>query len=162
MGAAFVLIVGACSTSEPLGLGGNSNGNNGTTQAEYDLALKKWQAAAPVHYRIVVQRTCECATELQRPSRVTVRRTGDVNVENIEDVVDAATLQPVSTERRAAAKSVDGLLILISQALGLNPQETRITYDPTLGYPISINIDPVTSIPGDEVVYKVTSFEALP
>jgi hypothetical protein len=41
-------------------------------------------------------------------------------------------------------------------------QETRITYDPTLGYPISINIDPVTSIPGDEVVYKVTSFEALP
>jgi hypothetical protein len=33
---------------------------------------------------------------------------------------------------------------------------------PTLGYPISINIDPVTSIPGDEVVSKVTSFEALP
>jgi hypothetical protein len=34
MGAAFVLVVGACSTSEPLGLGGKSNGNNATTQAE--------------------------------------------------------------------------------------------------------------------------------
>jgi hypothetical protein len=162
IGAAFVFIVGACSTSDPLGVGGSNNGGNGATQAEYDLAVKKWQASAPVHYRIVVQQTCECSTDFQRASRVTVRRTGGQDVEQIEDVVDAATLQPVSSERRQAAKSVDGLLVLISQALALKPQESRVTYDGTLGYPISINIDPVTSIPGDEFVFKVTSFETLP
>ena len=115
-----------------------------------------------MHYRIVVQQTCECSTDLQRPTRVTVRRTGGQAVETIEEVVDAQTLAPVSMERQTAAKSVDGLLVLIWLALALNPQESRITYDATLGYPISINIDPVTSIPGDEFVYKVTSFETLP
>jgi hypothetical protein len=163
VGAALVLATAACGTSDPIGVGGgNNNGNNGTTQAEYDLALKKWQTLAPVHYRIVVQQTCECSTDLQRPTRVTVRRTGGQGVETIEEVVDAQTLAAVSNERKAAAKSVDGLLVLISQALALQPQDARVTYDATLGYPISINIDPVTSIPGDEFVYKVTSFETLP
>lgn len=162
MGAALICAVGACGSSESLGLGGSSNTNNGTTQAEYDLAVKKWQAAAPVHYRIVVQQTCECAVDFQRPVRVTVRRTGGQQLENIEEVVDAATLTAVSNDRLLAAKSVDGLLILISQALALNPQDARVTYDATLGYPININIDPVTSIPGDEVVYKVTSFTTIP
>ena len=160
--ALAVGVIGACGTSDSLGLGGSSNGGNAAIQAEYDLALKKWQGAAPGHYRIVVQQTCECTVEFQRSSRVTVRRTGGVEVENIEEVVDAATLGAVSTERKAAAKSVDGLLVLIQQALALNPADARVTYDATLGYPISINIDPVTSIPGDEVVYKVTSFETLP
>ena len=93
---------------------------------------------------------------------VTVLRTGGQGVETIEEVVDAQTLAAVSNERKAAAKSVDGLLVLISQALALQPQDARVTYDATLGYPISINIDPVTSIPGDEFVYKITSFETLP
>jgi hypothetical protein len=161
--AAVVLSAAACSTSTPLGVGNGGGGqNNGTTEAEYAIALKKWQAAAPAHYRIIVAQTCECATDMQRPTRVTVRRIGGPELENIEDVVDAATLQAVGQDRRLAAKSVDGLLVLISQAMALNPQEARITYDSALGYPISINIDPVTSITGDEVVYKVTSFETLP
>ena len=162
LGTALVLATAACSTSDPIGVGGNTNGGNGTVAAEYDLALKKWQASAPVHYRIVVQQTCECATDLQRPTRVTVRRTGGQAVETIEEVVDAQTLAAVSADRKAAAKSVDGLLVLIQQALALSPQDARITYDATLGYPISVNIDPVLSITGDEFVYKVTSFETLP
>ena len=52
--------------------------------------------------------------------------------------------------------------MIIQQALALNPQDSRITYDATLGYPISVNIDPVTSITGDEFIYKITSFETLP
>src|SRR5262245_51045224 len=116
--AAFACLVAGCSTTDPVGVGGNNSGGNiGTIQAEYDAALKKWQGAAPVHYRIVVQHTCECSAEMQRASRLTVRRTGGADVENIEEVVDAATLGPVSTDRRAAAKSADGLLILIQQAL---------------------------------------------
>jgi hypothetical protein len=161
--AALVLAVSACSASTPLGISGNGGGgNNATSQAEYDIALKKWQTTGPVHYRIIVQQTCECPTDMQRTTRVTVLRNATQNTENIEDVVDAATLQPVSQDRRLAAKSVDGLLVLISQGLGLNPADARITYDPTLGYPVSINIDPVSSIAGDEIVYKVTSFEAIP
>jgi hypothetical protein len=162
VGTALLLATAACGTSDPLGVGGSSNGGNGSVAAEYDLALKKWQTSAPVHYRIVVQQTCECSTDLQRPTRVTVLRTGGQAVETIEEVVDAQTLAAVSADRKAAAKSVDGLLVLIQQALALNPQEARVTYDATLGYPISINIDPVTSISGDEFVYKVTSFETLP
>lgn len=161
--AAFVLsvlVVAACGDTAPVGVGGN-NGGGAVTQAEYDIALKKWQAAAPAHYRIVYQQTCECSTDMQRPTRVTVRRVDSAN-ETIEEVVDAATLAPATGDRKTGAKSVDGLLVLISQALALNPADARITYDATLGYPLSINIDPVTSISGDEIVYKVTSFETLP
>lgn len=164
-GVCAVLLFGlvGCGTTDPLGVGGNTNNNtNAVAQSEYDTAIKKWQSNAPMHYRIVVAQTCECTTEFQRPTRVTVRRTGAQTVEQIEEVVDAQTLLPVSDDRKAAAKSVDGLLVIISQWLALGPQDTRITYDGTRGYPISIYIDPVTAIAGDEVQYKVTSFETLP
>src|SRR6478672_7320700 len=148
--AAFVLVVAACGDTAPLGVGGSNTGGNGAiTQAEYDIALKKWQAGAPSHYRIVYQQTCECSADMQRPTRVTVRRI-DSQTETIEEVVDAATLTPATGDRKTGAKSVDGLLVLIGQWLPLNPQDARITYDATLGYPLSINIDPVTSISGDE------------
>jgi hypothetical protein len=160
--AALVLAVGACSTSTPLGVGGGGGPNNGIVAAEYDIALKKWQTTGPLHYRIVVQHTCECSTDMQRATRVTVLRNAAQNTETIEDVVEAATGTAVGADRRQAAKSVDGLLVLISQGLGLNPAEARITYDSGLGYPLSINIDPVPSIAGDEIVYKVTSFETIP
>lgn len=159
--AAFVLVVAACSNSTPVGLGGSTNANNGVTEAEYDIALKKWQGNAPSHYRIVYQQTCECSVDAQRPTRVTVRRVDNLN-STIEEVVDAQTLQPVTGDRRDGAKTVDALLSLISQGLAIDPQDARITYDATLGYPLTINIDPVTSISGDEIVYKVTSFEKLP
>jgi hypothetical protein len=162
IGAAFVLVTGGCG-GDVVGVGGGSSnvgGGQAANEAEYEIALKKWQAGAPPHYQIVYQQTCECSTEMQRPTRVTVRRTAGQDA--IEDVADAGTPPgQVSDERRQAAKSVDGLLVLINQGLGLNPQEARITYDGTLGYPLSINIDP-TSIPGDEIVYKVTSFATIP
>lgn len=161
-GAVLVFVLGACSTTDPLGVAGNGGSGNVTAQTEYDLALKKWQANAPSHYRIVIAQTCECTVEFQRPTRVTVKRVGGQQVEQIEEVVDAQTLGAVSDDRKAAAKSVDGLLLVIGQWMALGPQDVRITYDATLGYPISVNIDPVTSIPGDEVVYKITSFETLP
>lgn len=159
-GAAFVLVAAACGDTAPLGVGGNNNGGT-VTEAEYDLAVKKWQANAPTHYRIVYQQTCECSVDLQRPTRVTVRRINNTN-ETIEEVVDAQTSAPVTGDRKDGAKSVDGLLLVIGQLLALPPQDARITYDATLGYPLTINIDPVTSISGDEFVYKVTSFEKLP
>jgi hypothetical protein len=162
VGSAFVVMIAACGTSTPLGVGGSGGANNTTTLAEYDIAVKKWQSVGPAHYRIVVTHTCECNSELQRATRVTVLHTPGSTTETIEEVVDAATLQPVSTERKTSVKSVDGLLVLIGQGLALNPQDSRITYDFSVGYPLSINIDPVESITGDEIVYKVTSFEVLP
>lgn len=157
----LVLGVGACAGDGLVGVGGSNTGGTGAiNQAEYDIQLKKWQANAPAHYRIVYQQTCECATDLQRPTRVTARRVD--GQDSIEEVLDAQRLEQVSLDRKAAAKSVDGLFTLISQGLALSPQEYRVTYDPTLGYPLSINIDPVTSISGDEIVYKVTSFETIP
>jgi len=160
--AAFVLLIGACADSGPVGLGGGGTSTSGQQlyDAEYDLALKRWQANAPPHYEIVYKETCECTVEMQRPTRVTVRRSG--GSETIEDVADAGSPPgTLSDDRRQAAKSVDGLFDLISQALSLNPQDPRITYDGKLGYPVSINIDP-SAVSGDEIVYKVTSFETLP
>src|SRR5689334_22487213 len=95
--AALVFMAAACGSNESLGLGGsNTGGNNAVAQSEYDIASKKWQTGAPSHYRIVIAQTCECSVDFQRPTRVTVRRVGGPNVENIEEVVDAATLAPVS------------------------------------------------------------------
>ena len=159
IGAALVLVIAGCGSNNPIGIGGNGGGNNTTTLAEYDISLKKWQTLGPLHYRIVVTKTCECATDLQRPTRVTVLRNATQGLETIEDVVDVGTGQPVTGERRTSAKSVDGLLVLISQGLALNPQETKNKMSSESS---AIMIDPVTSIPGDEIVYKVTVFETLP
>src|SRR5262249_12687428 len=101
-GISAVLLFGivGCSTSDPLGVGGNSDRwNIAVGQSEYDLAVKKWQASALVHYHMVVAQTCECTTEFQRATGVTVRRTGGQSVEQIEEVVGAQTLLPVSDDR---------------------------------------------------------------
>src|SRR5215213_996175 len=98
--AALVLVVGACAGGDVIGIGGGGGNTNGATQSEYDGALKKWQTLGPAHYRIVVAQTCECTTEFQRPTRVTVRRTPGQTGETIEEVVDAATNLPVSADRR--------------------------------------------------------------
>ena len=161
IGAVCILVISPCTDSVPSGLGGGgtTTTTTGTTyETEYDLALKRWQANAPAHYAIVYKHTCECTVEMQRPTRVTVRRTGES--ETIEDVADAGSpSDTVSDDRREAAKTVNGLFDLITQALALNPADPRITYDGTIGYPVSINIDP-SSGSGD--AYKVTSFQALP
>jgi hypothetical protein len=160
IGAAFFLVIGACAGDGPVGLGGTTTSSQQTYETEYDLALKKWQATAPTHYQITYQQTCECAVEMQRPTRVTVRRTGQN--ETIEDVADAGSPPgTVSDARLQVAKGVNGFFDLISQSLAQNPQDVRITYQGTYGYPVSINIDP-TDIPGDEIVYKVTAFEVIP
>jgi uncharacterized protein DUF6174 len=160
IGAAFVLMIGGCAGEGPVGLGGTTTSSQQTYQTEYDLALKRWQDKAPAHYQIVYQQTCECTVEMQRPTRVTVRRTG--NTETIEDVADAGSPPgTLSNDRLQSAKTVNGLFDVISQSLAQNPQDARITYEGTYGYPVSINIDP-TDVPGDEIVYKVTSFQAIP
>ena len=162
VGAGFVVVIGGCSNNGVVGLGGSTTtSGTQTSETEYDLALKRWQTNAPAHYEIVYKQTCECPVDMQRPTRVTVRRSD--GSETIEDVADAGE-PPVamSDDRRQAAKSVDGLFSVISQALGLNPEDPRITYDGKLGYPVSINIDPSGGVSGDESVYKVTSFQALP
>lgn len=61
----------------------------------------------------------------------------------------------------ANREGVNGFFDLVSQSLSQNPQNARITYQGTYGYPVSINIDP-TDVPGDEIVYKVTRFEVIP
>ena len=68
---------------------------------------------------------------------------------------------PGGDTRLQTAKGVNGFFDLVSQSLSQNPQNARITYQGTYGYPVSINIDP-TDVPGDEIVYKVTRFEVIP
>ena len=162
IGAAFVVVIVACADNGVVGLGGGTTTTGlQTSETEYDLALKRWQTNAPAHYEIVYRQTCECPVDMQRPTRVTVRRSD--GLETIEDVADAGE-PPValSDDRRQVAKTVDGLFSVISQALDLNPQDPRITYDGKLGYPVSINIDPSGGVSGDESVYRVTSFQTLP
>jgi len=51
IGAAFVVVIGACADNGVVGLGGGTTTSGAqTSETEYDLALKRWQTNAPAHY----------------------------------------------------------------------------------------------------------------
>lgn len=133
-----------------LGLLGCGNGTSPVSQRlELQANRAKWQRAGLVSYTYTLQQFCFCA--FTQPVRLYV----------VNDVVVRALASPGdSAVSPQFFPTVDRLFTFIDDAIARRAAVIRVTYDPTLGYPVEIVYDGALNAADDEVTYHLTDLHA--
>ncbi|SRR5258706_5228596 len=141
---ALVFVLAACS------MGGS----------EFSQNQKKWNDANITHYRFELNISCFCAFRDQMPLKVEVRKGEIVSITTSSGSVVANT--DVSYENFSRYATIDKLFTELQADLGGKADEVTVTYDPTYGFPSTINIDFIKNAVDDELYLSVAAFEKLP
>jgi Family of unknown function (DUF6174) len=143
--------VAACSSTSITGGGG------GTTTDAYSTAVALWNAKKPAGDRyVMVQRiVCFCVTS-NTAYRVTVAGT------TITSVVNDRTDAPLPATEWGNFRTVAQLFEAVRTAT-LRPGTLKLVeYDPTLGFPRTVSLDPILTAADDEVSYVTSGISAAP
>jgi hypothetical protein len=114
-----------------------------------------WNRRGPANYQYTITRQCECLPEMTGPATVVVRN-GQVDARRY--TASGASVDPQFEDLFTA---VPGLFDLIAQAVNLPAAAIAARYDPSYGYPTSIQIDWFAGSVDDEVSYRITNFTPL-
>jgi hypothetical protein len=107
----------------------------GPEQEALDANRDRWAAAALADYRYTLREFCFCGPETLRPVVIEVRD-GQVASATYEDD-GTAVVEP----RLGQLRTVDGLFDVVQDAIDRDAHSLDASYDPTLGYPTSAQID---------------------
>jgi hypothetical protein len=119
-----------------------------SSEAEYRAV---WDANRPASYAYTIERTCFCLP--LGPLAVTVQ---DGQVAAIV-TSGGKTLQPDDPRLAAYPISIDSLFDYVEKA-EQESDRSQVGYDPTLGYPVMIDVDWDNSIPDDNITIEVSDF----
>lgn len=111
-------------------------------------ARARWQRAAVTDYQYVVTVHCECSEDERGPFLITVRE---------GEVVSAAR----TTDGRNApdhAVTIDGVFDVIELSIAENV-DVDVTYDPILGYPVLVILDPEAVAVDGGVAFTISDFD---
>jgi FlaG/FlaF family flagellin (archaellin) len=136
-------------------------GMPGSSQArQLDASLQKWQAQNVSHYRMNVNIGCFCPFFDRMPVTVEVRDGQVLSVTDSQGQVVAAD-DPIRSFGNEQLMTVEGVFAYARDAFQ-TADKTEVTYDPTLGYPVSLNIDRIEQAIDDEMSVLISEFEVLP
>jgi hypothetical protein len=129
----------------------------GTAQWERDLAdaEARWHAAALRNYTLSLVRTCDCVSGQTRPVTVTVLNgafTGLVYADSLGGAADTTLFQQYLT--------VDRYFTLLHQVLASGPYDFSAIYNQSIGFPISVTVNPERMTTGDEFLVAIYAFTA--
>lgn len=116
-------------------------------QGALDAARARWEANGPRVYTFEVQRTCFCPSEYVRRMRIEVT---DGAVSTAVYVDDG---EPVPA--RIEPPSIEMLFDEIQSAIDGGAHRLDASYDPTLGYPVDVSIDPIAEAVDEEQAFRV-------
>lgn len=122
------------------------------TQAELTANRNLWEENKPEAYSFVVQNGCFCLEEVRGPHRVSV-----VDGE-ITDVVFADSGEPYTLD---TVYTIDGYFDILQTGLDEDWFSLEATFDPNLGFPLTIAGNPVAELADEEVFYTISDFNAL-
>ena len=121
---------------------------------ELGAARVRWAQRGPASYSVTVYRGCECLREMSGPVVVTV----------VERTVAARAYAeggaPVGLALAEHFPSVEQLFARIDAARRARVDRLEVTYDPVLGHPVRVLIDPDEVVADDEVTYTVSGLRA--
>ena len=123
-----------------------------------DLAVaeRRWAERGFGDYAFVTRQTCFCSPELLLQVEVEVRGG------QIASVRDVAADTLLSAELNSARYTIEDLFLIIRQAAGNDlVTDVAVTFDPTLGYPVSAAISYDPSILDAGGTYEVTAVRPL-
>lgn len=115
-----------------------------------EQARARWEASGVTGYRMTLARVCECPAPT---AAVVVVREG-----RVAGVSDVETGEPLAPEVAAFFLSVDEIFDALAAGIAEGAR-VEATYDPVLGYPVHVLVDPVSSAIDDEVAYDISDLE---
>lgn len=114
-----------------------------------------WESKNITSYSFEYNRGCFCA--YRGPVVVVVKNS------QITNILDPTTNQPFSPARSADwYETIDQIFDEIDELKAGKPQTLDVTYDPTYGFPNSINYNQSDMIADEEFNLTITNFKILP
>ena len=123
----------------------------------FNSAQTRWRNANVSHYRYAVHVGCFCAFTERMPLTVEVNN-GTVTSMAYKDGTPVASDQLPTF---AQYSTIDALFALTSEALR-TADEVKVQYDPSYGFPSTVQIDRIRNAADDELSLSVSNFERLP
>lgn len=140
--------------------GGSCRGNLSPSQvrgqrSELNVARGHWSARGPVNYRYRFQYLCFCAGSLLTAVEIQVR------AGRVVAVLEPATGRPAPAAPGRPTPTVEELFAVVQSALDRDVDWIDVQYDPVLGYPAVIRIDPDTRSVDEEQSYFAGSLTPM-
>ena len=135
---------------------GCSNSPLDESADDLEEARARWAQQGIADYRFDVATSCFCMFEATLPITVTV-----VNgVPTSTIYADSGVAAP--PQFSDGKQTVPQLFDLIAERIARKPAELVVTYDPALGYPVSIRLDMDRKMADDELRVTVANFQPIP
>ena len=119
-------------------------------QDALDAAPEKWEANAPSHYRYVEDEWAFA------PSDGAVRT--EVQDGEIVDAVIVETDEPAPVSR---VLTMEELFDRVQNEIDGRPDDITVEYEASLGFPVSVDVDPISNAVDDEYGFGANWFETL-
>ena len=124
-------------------------------RSEFNVARTRWSARGPANYRYQFQYLCFCPASLVTPVEIQVREG------RVMAVLDPSTGRPAPAAPGRPTPTVEELFAVVQQALDRDVDWMDVQYDPVLGYPAVIRIDPDTRMADEEQSYFAGSLARM-
>ncbi len=130
---------------------GHAFGNN-----KFSNAHGRWQSASVTHYRFNLRVACFCAFTDKMPMTIEVKDGQIVSI-HYSDGTPVSAQDQLMFERYI---TIDKLFDFTAQSLK-DADQIEVVYDPTYGFPTTVQIDFIKQAADDELGLFVTDFQAL-
>jgi hypothetical protein len=130
-------------------------GPYGEAQGELSQNEQKWAAQNIDDYRYTLRILCFCPEDIRDPVVVEVRDGAT------QSVTYAADGRPATNNLFESANTVDELFDIIRGSIARKVDKITVEYDPALGYPKQISIDPNENMVDEETAYTVSELTPL-
>lgn len=124
-------------------------------RAELNVGRGRWTARGPASYRYRFQYLCFCPASLVTAVEIQVRD------DRVVAVLDPDTGRPAPTVSGRPLPTVNELFAVVESALDRDVDWIDVQYDPILGYPAVIRIDPNSRTVDEEQSYFAGSLTRL-
>lgn len=142
----LVALLAACSSS-----------TGPSSLVDLERARSRWEGRSFADYTFETRRDCFCTPELTGPVRITV-----VN-DSIASVIDISTDSVIPYPAAGNWYTVDDLFVVIDSAIQHQATSSiDVTYDPDLGYPTTLEINPRPDLADAGVRYTITLLVPAP
>jgi hypothetical protein len=129
-------------------------------EVELVLAEAKWSASKPATYEFTLQIICFCGPAPPGSEPIVFRVNNGVGV--LLTGARTALLRTRSLADLDKYSTVEKQFAFIRASLRERPYRAEIEYDPVLGYPRRMYIDPEQQIADEEYGFAIAAFAVLP
>ncbi|HUF75664.1 MAG TPA: DUF6174 domain-containing protein [Longimicrobiales bacterium] len=118
-------------------------------ESELEIAAARWAERGGPDYEFVLDRICECL--VVGPVRLTVQD-GDVHG---AQALEGSSAAPGSHPDPEQFPTIDELFAQLRAAAAAGPVRFEVTFDHTLGHPVSVDVDISEQIADEELLLEI-------